>query len=89
MKRKPDICIGQRCVEELYRLFPNESDRRICRIIGCNKNSIEAWRNGAAPSSMFLAAILNHGGDLEYILTGRRTTQQAPDFLAEYEEEYN
>lgn len=90
MKRKSDINIGIRAYEEVFRLFPSDSTISICRRLGCGRKLFYGWRNGCAPSAMFLAQLLELGGDVQYILTGRRTkTENTPDFLAELEEEYS
>lgn len=90
MKRKSDINIGIRAYEEVFRLFPNDSTISICQRLGCNRKLLNEWRKGCTPSAVFLARILELGGDVQYILTGRRTkTENTPDFLAELEEEYS
>lgn len=90
MKRKAEIAFGQRFVEELRRLFPDESLVGMCRRIGCCEHSFYAWEDGSAPGAMFLAKIIHLGGDIHYVLTGRRRyPEPTPDFLAEFEEEYD
>ena len=71
MKRKSDIRIGQRAYQEICRLFPDEKWIAVSRKIGCNKHAIDSWRNGIAPSAMFLARLLQLGADIEWILTGQ------------------
>lgn len=89
MKRKADIAIGERFVSELYRVMPQASDRKLARLLGCSKAMIQEWREGRTPGGMYLARILQLGGDVEYILTGRRKpNENPPEFLAELEEEY-
>ena len=89
MKRKSEIAIGERFVLELYRLFPEDSDRKLARLLGCSPTMLREWQDGRTPSGMYLARILQLGGDVEYILTGKRQIKEnPPDFLAEYEEEY-
>ena len=70
MKRKSDIRIGQRAYSEIFRLFPNKSWSEISQLIGCNKKVIYAWRDGSAPSAIFLARLLQLGADVDWILTG-------------------
>ena len=90
MKRKNDIAIGARFMEELYRLFPEKSYRDLGKIFGCSPAIFGEWQKGVTPSAASLARIMELGGDIEYILTGRRKrTEPAPDFLAENEEEYS
>ena len=89
MKRTADLLIGQRFVEELYRLVPEYSDRKIAKILGCGKSIILEWKDGRTPNGMFLASAMELGCDIEYVLTGRRKTiENTPDFLAELEEEH-
>jgi hypothetical protein len=90
MKTKGDIEIGKRFVEELYRLFPNYSNRKIANMLDVDRRMINEWWNGMTPGGIFFAKILYFGGDVEYILIGKRKQKEtAPDFLAEYEEEYD
>ena len=69
MKRKADILIGQRFVDELYRLFPEYSDRKIAKILGCGKSIILEWKDVRTPNGMFLASAMELGCDIEYVLT--------------------
>lgn len=90
MKTKGYIEIGKRFVEELYRLFPNYSVRKIASILDVDRRMIYEWWNGKTPGGIYLARILHLGADVEYILIGKRKQKEtAPDFLAEYEEEYD
>lgn len=70
MKHKPPIEIGYRMVEELYRLFPDKSDRWLARTLGCSPTMITAWKNGVTPSANYLAALLHMGGDISWVLIG-------------------
>lgn len=89
MKRKADIAIGERFVSELYRVMPQASDRKLAWLLGCSPTMLREWQEGRTPSGMYLARILQLGGDVEYILTGgRKTNENPPEFLAELEEEY-
>lgn len=72
MKRKSDIRIGQRAYSEVCRLFPDEKWNAVARQIGCDKKAIFSWRDGGAPSPIFLARLLQLGADIEWILTGIR-----------------
>lgn len=71
MKRKSDIRIGQRAYSEVCRLFPDEKLITVARQIGCDKHALYAWRDGFAPSAMFLARLVQLGADVEWILTGK------------------
>ncbi len=79
MKRKSDIRIGQRAFSEVCRLFPDKKWAEIARLVGCNKKSISAWRDGFAPSAMFLARLLELGADIGWILTGRDINENRPN----------
>lgn len=90
MKRKGDIRIGKRMIEEIYRLFPGLTLREIANRLGFNRKQIYEWQGGKTPGGYYLAKILAYGGDVIYILSGKRQPQEsADDFLAEYEEEYD
>ena len=88
MKIKGDIEIGKRFTEELYRLFPDYSNRKIASILGVDRRMINEWWRGMTPGGILFAKILYLGGDVEYILSGKRKQKETePDFLAEYEED--
>lgn len=70
MKRKAPIEIGFRMVEELYRLFPNMSDKNIARRIGCAYSVIGDWKEGKTPGGLYLASLCECGGDVIWVLTG-------------------
>ena len=70
MKHNFDIEIGKRFVQELYRLFPNESDSKISRRLGCSDTMISEWREGRTPSSGYLSRIVHYGADVMWILIG-------------------
>jgi hypothetical protein len=71
-------------------MFHGKTWTWIAKQFGCDKKTIYAWRDGIAPSPMFLARFLQLGGDIEYILIGNRKRKELPpEFLAELEEEYN
>ena len=69
-KRKAEIGIGQRMYEEILRLFPSDTEAAVA--IGCNRSSLKFWRNGSTPSAMFISRLYFAGGDVLYVLTGRR-----------------
>lgn len=62
--------IGKRMYEECLRLFTGHKDtiEHLC----CGNNEPYCWMRGVAPSSVYLQRILLCGGDIMYILTGRR-----------------
>lgn len=70
MKRKFDIEIGERFVQEAYRLFPDVSDAQIARRLGCSDTMISEWREGKTPSSGYLARLAHYGADVMWILIG-------------------
>jgi hypothetical protein len=69
-KHKGDITIGHRMVEEVYRVFDSHSDaiKRLC----CGKNAISHWKDGGTPGGFVLARLHHFGGDVIYVLTGKR-----------------
>lgn len=70
MKYKAPVEIGYRMVDELYRLYPNMSDRWLARMLGCSPTMITAWKTGVTPSANYIAALFHMGGDVIWILTG-------------------
>lgn len=76
MKRKFDIEMGRRMCEEINRILPGKSQRKVAVMLGCNKNAIKAWEDGCTPSAMYLARIHHLGGDVIWILTGERGGNQ-------------
>lgn len=71
MRRKADPNIGYRTVEEIDRIFPNRKTAEQALNI-CNP-AIRTWSEGNAPSTCYLQALLAHGADVLYILTGKRS----------------
>jgi transcriptional regulator with XRE-family HTH domain len=70
MKYKAPVEIGYRMVDELYRLYPNMSDRQLARMLGVSPTMITAWKTGVTPSANYLAALLHMGGDISWVLIG-------------------
>lgn len=70
MKNKAPIEIGYRMIDELYRLYPNASDRQLARMLGCSPTMITKWKTGVTPSANYIAALVHRGGDVIWILTG-------------------
>ena len=60
MRNRPDIDIGIRMAEEAEN--KKGFDRRL----------LWHWRNGRSPSAIWLARLHFCGGDVIYVLTGRR-----------------
>lgn len=71
MRKHTDIEIGHRALEEAQRLFP--SVRKATIAVNCGPKTIYAWRDGVAPSAIYLARMHELGADIIYILTGKRT----------------
>lgn len=69
-RRKADISIGYRATYEVLRL--TESTKHACQLIGCGKELLRAWRNGVAPSAIYLVRLHEIGADVVYILTGEK-----------------
>jgi hypothetical protein len=69
-KQKGDIEIGHRMVEEIYRVF-NSHTEAITQL-GCWKNTISYWQEGGTPGGYMLAKLHYFGGDVIYVLTGKR-----------------
>lgn len=72
MKHKCDISVGRRMFEELCRLFPNKTNAEVCRILGCDRKSCLYWSKGETPSPIWLQRLHYLGGDVIYVLTGKR-----------------
>ena len=89
MKRKGKIKIGRRFVEEMYRLNPGHSDKKISVLLGSKRSSLNEWKNGVTPGGIYLARAREMGADLDYILLGRKrypVTESDHD-ICEFEEE--
>lgn len=69
-KHKGDILIGERMAEEVLRLFPTNVSA--AKALGCDRKSFRYWQLGGTPSGIFLARLHYHGGDVIYVLTGKR-----------------
>lgn len=70
--QKGDIEVGKRMVEELYRLFPDKTDKFIALKMARERKMVYEWKNGTTPSSLMLARLHYLGGDVRYVLTGKR-----------------
>ena len=69
-KRKGDILIGQRAWEEVIRLFPTMTSA--AKAFGCDRKEFNEWYHGRTPGGMNLARLHYLGGDVIYVLTGKR-----------------
>ena len=69
-KHKGDIEIGRRMEEEVYRVFGSHSNAISC--LECGKNALSEWRNGGTPGGHMLAMLHYFGGDVIYVLTGKK-----------------
>lgn len=70
--KKGDIEIGKRMVEELHRIFDTQKQASIS--MGCDRRHLYEWgTNGKTPGGLFLARLYYCGGDVIYVLTGKRS----------------
>lgn len=70
-KRKPQIEIGKRAFEEVYRIWNTQSEAK--KALGVRgRGLIYDWSQGMAPSAMYLQRLHYCGADVIYILTGMR-----------------
>ena len=70
-KSTPQIEIGQRAFEEIFRMFETmEAARNMLGI--SSKQLVYDWMNGVAPSAKYLQRLHYVGADVIYILTGER-----------------
>lgn len=57
---------------EVFRLFPNQTNRQIATVIGCGKCVVGEWGHGVAPSAKYLERLHELGADVIWILTGEK-----------------
>ena len=69
-KTKVDIHIGQRMREEIDRIFPTGA--AATKALRCDRKNYSAWNNGETPNAIYLARLHYFGGDVIYVLTGKR-----------------
>lgn len=69
-KQKGDIAIGHRMIDELVRLYGTQANA--IRQFPVHQNSISKWRDGGTPGGYMLAKLHYCGGDVLYVLTGKR-----------------
>ena len=68
-KVKGDITIGQRMAEEVRRVC---TDRKIKLDLFAPRNLRKDWQTGVIPGGLYLARLHYFGGDVIYVLTGRK-----------------
>lgn len=71
-KLKASAEIGNRLADELLRMFPNETIKGICKKVGADRRALSNWRRGDVPSTIYLQRLHYLGGDVIYVLTGKR-----------------
>ena len=70
--KKGDIEIGKRMVEELHRIF--DTPKQAYTRLGVSKSCFYDWESiGKTPSGLHLARLHYCGGDVIYVLTGKRS----------------
>lgn len=69
-KHKGDIEIGRRMIEELERVFGSQCNA--IKRLPVNRHAVDHWREGATPGGQMLARLHYFGGDVIYVLTGKR-----------------
>ena len=69
-RHKGDIEIGCRMVEELVRLYGTKAED--IRKFQIERHSLDRWGDGGTPGGYMLARLHAHGGDVIYVLTGKR-----------------
>jgi len=69
---KPHKLRGKRLAEICEKILPQEKSRAArCRVLGLSESTFRNWEKGADIDNDALASIAEHGGDVQYILTGR------------------
>ncbi len=74
-KRKGDIEIGRRMVDELVRIFGTQANA--VRQMPCDRHTVDYWNTGGTPGGYMLAKLHYSGGDVMYVLTGERSGKDA------------
>lgn len=69
-KPKGDVLIGIRMSEEICRLFPTY--RSAEKAFHCDRKLFWDWSQGITPGGLYLARLHYLGGDVIYVLTGKR-----------------
>lgn len=68
---KAAITIGKRMREEVDKLFPS-----LCvaaKAFHCDRKNFTFWANGGTPDTIAIAKLYYFGGDVIYVLTGKRS----------------
>lgn len=76
-KRKGQLEIGTRAIDEMRKKYPNLSDSEICNRIGMNRKTAWGWTRGDTPSGFALQKLCYAGCDVKYILTGIRSIERS------------
>lgn len=69
--RKYDCDIGIRFVTECIRIFGTQAEA--LRRLNAEKTTFYSWRSGSTPSSFWLAKLHYLGGEVMYVLNGKRS----------------
>lgn len=72
-KHIADIEIGRRMSEEVERIWLAKG--KTIKQLGVGRNSLHEWRNGMTPSGYMLQKLYYIGGDVIYVLTGKRSSK--------------
>lgn len=72
-----DRNVGKRMYEECIRLF--DTAKQIQEFFRVSPPLQYHWLNGTAPSAGNLIRLIEAGGDVMYVLTGRRSNAQGKD----------
>ena len=74
-KHKGDIEIGRRMAEEVERIWLAKG--KTIQQLGVGRNSLHDWRDGKTPGGYMFQKLYYIGGDVMYVLTGRRVSDNA------------
>ena len=69
-RHKGDIEIGRRMTDELVRLYGTQAEA--VRRFPINRHTMDNWHAGGTPGGYMLAKLHYHGGDVLYVLTGKK-----------------
>ena len=72
-KHRCGVEIGYRFGEELYRIFGTQANA--VRRFKCARENFRTWALGGAPGGYMLAKLHYCGGDVLYVLTGKRSIE--------------
>lgn len=70
MRNKADIQIGGRMYEEVMAMYGSAA--KASRALKCSRARVYEWKAGNTPGALFLSRLVYLGGDVEYVLTGRK-----------------